>query len=83
MKFIFPKEGATLWMDNVAILKGAPNLENAKLFMNFVMDPENAALISAFAKYNNGVSGSGDHRGEGRAQLGVRADLPRECRAAL
>jgi spermidine/putrescine transport system substrate-binding protein len=58
MRFIFPKEGATLWMDNVAILKGAPNLENAKLFMDFIMDPENAALISAHAKYNNGVAGS-------------------------
>jgi spermidine/putrescine transport system substrate-binding protein len=58
MQFIFPKEGATLWMDNVAILKGAPNLENAKLFMDFIMDPENAALISAYAKYNNGVAGS-------------------------
>lgn len=58
MQYIFPKEGATLWMDNVVILKGAANLENAKLFQNFLMDPENAALISAFAKYNNGVVGS-------------------------
>ncbi len=54
----YPKEGYPLWMDQVALLTDATHVDEAYQFLNFIMVPENAALISAFARYANGISGS-------------------------
>jgi|TARA_B100000809_G_scaffold152331_1_gene149700 spermidine/putrescine transport system substrate-binding protein len=56
----YPKEGYVLWMDSVVVLKETKNAENAKLFQNFMMEPENAALASNFAMYANGIKGSSE-----------------------
>jgi spermidine/putrescine transport system substrate-binding protein len=56
--FGYPKDGFPIFMDSVIILKDAKNVDNAKLFMNFIMDPQNASMISNFAKYANGIKGS-------------------------
>lgn len=46
LKFIIPQEGASLWIDAMAIPKGAPNPHNAHLFINFCLRPKIAALIT-------------------------------------
>lgn len=56
--FGYPVTGYPVWSDNVAILADAQNVEEARTFMNFIMEPEHAAMISNFARYANGIAGS-------------------------
>jgi len=56
--YAYPKEGVIGWMDNVMIPASAENVENAKAFMNFMMDPENMAIQSNFTGYGNAIVGS-------------------------
>jgi spermidine/putrescine transport system substrate-binding protein len=58
LKYVYAKEGAIAWMDNLAVPVGAPDLDNAKKFLNFMMDPQNAALETNFSGYQNAVPGS-------------------------
>jgi len=44
VKYVIPKEGATMYQENICVLASAPNKENAKKFMEFYLRPEIAAL---------------------------------------
>lgn len=57
VEYAYPKEGFVVWMDNMVLLKDAPNRENALKFMNFLLDPENAAAVTNYAAYTSGVMG--------------------------
>jgi spermidine/putrescine transport system substrate-binding protein len=68
LKYEYAKEGAIAWMDNLAVPVGAPDLENAKKFINFMMDPQNAAIETNFAGYQNGVPSSAAYLAPALAQ---------------
>lgn len=58
LKYVYAKEGAIAWMDNLAVPVGAPDAENAKKFLNFMMEAQNAAIETNFAGYANAVPSS-------------------------
>jgi len=61
----YPATGYPVWMDNAAILADAQNVENANIFINYILQPQNAAMLSNFARYGNGVTGSEAFMDEG------------------
>lgn len=46
IKYIYPKEGAMVWIDSLVIPKGAKNIDNAHTFINYLLRPEVAKVIS-------------------------------------
>lgn len=56
-KWVWPSEGANLWQDNWAIVKGAPHEEAAYEFINYVLDPEVSLKELTYVGYNTGIEG--------------------------
>lgn len=42
LRFIYPQDGFVIWIDNFAIPKNAPHLDNAYQFLNFMLRADNA-----------------------------------------
>ncbi len=53
--YLYPEEGTVFWSDNMVIPRGANNVENAKKFINFMMDQESAAMTSNFTGYASAI----------------------------
>ena len=49
--YVIPKEGAPMWFDMLAIPKDARNVDNAYLFLDYVMRPDVMAEIQNFVAY--------------------------------
>lgn len=49
--YMIPKEGAPMWFDMLAIPKGARNVDNAYLFIDYLMRPEVMAGVQNYVMY--------------------------------
>lgn len=52
LDYVVPKEGSNLWFDNMVVPKTARNLKAAHQFINFMLDPENAAKNAEYVGYS-------------------------------
>ncbi|MFN6566378.1 spermidine/putrescine ABC transporter substrate-binding protein [Dendronalium sp. ChiSLP03b] len=46
LKYVIPRSGSSLWTDTIVIPKTAPNVDGAYAWINFILQPEVATLIS-------------------------------------
>ena len=51
LQYVVPKEGVTRWTDFMVIPKGAKNIDLAYEFINFILEPRNAAKITNYTWY--------------------------------
>jgi spermidine/putrescine-binding protein len=51
--YIFPDEGCTIWVDNLAIPKDAPHMDAALDLINYILTPEASILITYEFPYSN------------------------------
>ena len=56
--YAYPKEGVIGWFDSMVVPTSAKNVENAKKFMNFMMDPVNMAMLTENQGYGDAVKGT-------------------------
>lgn len=52
LEFAVPQEGSNLWFDNMVIPKTSQNIEGAHKFINFMLDPQNAAQNADYVGYS-------------------------------
>ncbi|MEB6550433.1 ABC transporter substrate-binding protein [Heyndrickxia sporothermodurans] len=52
LDYVVPKEGSNLWFDNMVIPKTAKNIDGAHKFINFMLDPKNAAANADYVGYS-------------------------------
>lgn len=52
LRYIYPKDGAYLWIDNLVLPKGAIHINNAYRFINFILQPKIAAEIATAVGYS-------------------------------
>ncbi len=64
IKFVYPKDGVALWMDNMVIPAKAKNVDNALVFIDFILRPDISAQISDASGYMSPLVTSKEHLDE-------------------
>jgi spermidine/putrescine transport system substrate-binding protein len=52
LDYVIPEEGTNLWFDNMVIPTTSKNIEGAHQFINFMLDPKNAAQNAEYVGYS-------------------------------
>lgn len=60
VSYMAPKEGAMTWVDSMAIVKNAENVEQAYAWINWAYTPEAGAIMAKSTGYNSVVKGAAD-----------------------
>jgi len=58
VRYVYPKEGVTVWSDNLVIPSNASNKDGAKVFLEYFLRPDVIAVHSNKVRYGNTVRGS-------------------------
>lgn len=58
VEYAIPNGGALMWFDNMAIPSDAPNVEEAHIFLDYIMRPDVMAKASNYVYYANGNAAS-------------------------
>lgn len=56
LDYVIPSEGTNLWFDNMVIPKGAKHIKEAHQFIDFMLNPENAAQNAEYIGYATPVT---------------------------
>lgn len=58
LEYAIPKEGTNKWVDAICIPKTAQNKKEAEMFINFLLDPEVAAINTEYIGYSTPNTGA-------------------------
>jgi spermidine/putrescine transport system substrate-binding protein len=55
--YVYPTEGVSIFEDNWVVPSGSKNVEQAKTFINWMLDPKNAAEAANYVGFNAQIEG--------------------------
>lgn len=77
--YVYPREGVTVWSDNLAIAANARNPDGARAFLEFFLRPDVIAAHSNKVRYGNTIKGSAAFLNPGlkdAPELRIPPDVP-------